>query len=72
MSPKIVEPELNDCVIYVTDDDTIKFSAIISPVALMSPTTWSFADGHAVPMPTFCAADALIIKLLRMEVGSWE
>jgi len=37
VSPKIVEPLLNDCVRCVTEEDTIYLCAITSPPAYISP-----------------------------------
>ena len=39
MSPNIVEPELKDCVICDTEDDTIYRYAIISPCVVILPVT---------------------------------
>ena len=39
VSPKIVEPLENDCVMFDTVELTIYLLPIISPLALMSPST---------------------------------
>ena len=65
----IVEPLEKLCVIWLTEELTTNLFAIMSPVALISPTTCSLWPGVVVPMPTL--PEESIVNLWAAAVASY-
>ena len=71
-SPNTVDPDSSCVVILVTEEVTIYCCAIISPVALILPSTVSFSSGVFVPIPTFSIPASANIRLSFESPSTWK